>query len=82
MEISLNIDNPVLNRMSFVRDILIIKYSDTKKDKEGTKTSTKNFYATFLIHSYNFYSFLGCYLCVNDKIWKRGERKNIFEPRV
>ena len=72
---SINIDNLIFNSHSIGRDSCIIKYFDTKKDKERTKTSPNNCYANPFDPFICLFNAVGCYLCVNDETRKRGRKE-------
>lgn len=75
---SINIDNLRFNCFSVGKDSIIIKFFDSKKDKEGKKTTPKNCFA----NPFNFFiccaTALGLWLCLNDETYVNKSKVTIF----
>ena len=69
---SQNIDNLRLTNLKIAADdSIVIKFTQTKKDKEGKKTSPKHCYANPLKFHFCLFTSLAIHFCVLNNTWTR-----------
>jgi hypothetical protein len=74
----INIDDITLNHFTLGVDSVIVKFSDTKKDKKGKRCSPKNCYSQTLDPVVCLTTALGVYLITADNEWTSENKKALF----